>query len=434
MGRNSVISNVTGAVTDVAIFSTLFLMFATVQMETPMQPSVPYWVLTAVLLTAVNHLFLRKERALPSVVMLNIIGFAITIAVLLIMLDSSAGFGAVFFTVSFSIVTVGLITYRALNPPTPKKMVLKLDAFLLCAAFYALTSARGGLSAEYPQFLLGVLILNMAVLAYLCAQSGEGGVRCASSLAGFMVFAGYYSVVGAFLFLVVRLFPSGARDAAEQLSALLASSFLALLRFILRVMESVFSLINLADHSLPGDQGISGGINEEPLIIEVIEFDPDSQTVVAIIAVSLIFLALMYLLFRFRRKRFGTAGQKREGSPVRSYKVRGAFMRRLSAMFAVIMLRLKAFYFRNTPPGVLMYAERCGRRRGIMRESSETQRAYLSRLAHEAEGTGSDLPPLLTRLAGVLDERYYSATPPQQKIASRELRQIRRSLRALGKK
>jgi len=429
MNRNAAIICATGAVTDAAIYNTIFLIFAVVQADRAMQPGAVPWSIVAAVLAMANYFLLRRSRAIPVFAVLNALGFAILLIVLLQGLGPAAGFAPVFFTVVFALISVGTISYRVLHPPTINKMLIKLDAFLICVAFYTVVTALGGLPVYYPFFLLCVLVMNVVVLAYLRAHGGEGFVRCASRFEGALVIAGSYGIVGALMILGVTLFSAGARDAAGFIAALLANGLRALWRVILRLFEFIASLFPNNEYSQPPDAMAPGEMGGEQTVLEAVEIDQNVLMIISVIIAALIFATLLFLVIRLRRKRLRIDLPSRIGSSVRTQKLGGVLWRRILSFLSGVLLRIKAWYYRNTPPGVLLYAERWGRRRGIVRGRGETHRDYFRRLADAPAITDETLPSLLFRLADELDARFYASAPSSAGLAARELRFIRSLLR-----
>ena len=429
MDRNAAITYASGAVTDAAIYNTIFLIFAVAQADRAIQPGAIPWSIVAAVLAVANYILLRRSRALPVFAALNVLGFATLLVVLLRGIGPAAGFAPVFFTVVFSMISVGTISYRALHPPTISKMLIKLDAFLICAVFYAVVTALGGLPAYYPFFLLGVLVMNVAVLAYLRAHGGEGFVRCASRLEGALVIAGSYGIVGALVILGVTFFSTRARDAAGLIAALLASGLQALWRMILRLFELIASLFPDDEYSLPPEAMAPGEMGGEQTVLEAVEIDQHVLVLVSVIIAALIFAVLLFLVIRLRRKRLSIDIPSRPGTTVRTHKLGGALWSRILSFLSKFVLRAKAWYYRNTPPGVLLYTERWGRRHGIVRGRGETHRDYIRRLVNTPVIADETLHALLFRLTDELDARFYAAAPSSAGLAVRELRLIRSLLR-----
>ena len=432
MNRGSTLSSAAVAVTDAAILNTLFLIFSVVQTDQPIQPGALPWVIIAALLSTANRIFLRRNRTLPSVVVLNAVGFGVLVTALLFGIGRGAGLATVFFTVVFSLVSVAGISHRALRPTTLQQLINKLDIFLMCAAFYVLITARGGFPSWYPLFLFCVLALDMGALAFLRAHGGDGFVRCASRLEGGLVFVASYGLVGALMLLSAFLFSTGARDVAGCLAATVVTALRALWQAVLFLFGVLVSLLPAEEFDMSGDWAMQGGAMEGPPISEALELDPSRLIVLAVIIAALIFAALIWLVFRLRRKRLGYVSEVHRAPSIRASKVRGALRRSFASFRAAVLLRLKAWYYRNTPPGVLLYAERWGRRHGLARVRGETQRAYLTRLANAPDISDEALPGMLLQLAGALDERYFAASPVSPCLAARELRHIRSSLRDCG--
>ncbi len=140
------------------------------------------------------------------------------------------------------------------------------------------------------------------------------------------------------------------------------------------------------------------------------------------IGVGLMLAGLIFFLWQCRGIRLGT--RRRRGArlkAVRKSRLREALLALAGRIGGALRFEWEYRRNYNTAAGLLVFAERCGRKRRLPRQRKETGREYLLRLA--GCGGGADLE----ELAALLELRFYAGS---EKEPERELcRRVRRGLR-----
>jgi len=356
----------------------------------------------APLIYLVNRLFLRRERTMLALTILNCFcGGAVL--VLHLLLDPWQGFAYLVFTIVF----LSWLTVRGcrsvLNGPPLRGTLLTLDcSFLLLAAFIGYSSIMGWAAHWSIPALCGLSASIIAASASRSSHSfGTKGWLAVGSAFGLLVLLMW-------LFVAVMAAPAG--SGLVTLWALLISGINTLKQLLFRLFAFLFSLLPDAD---PGEmEWYEAPEFVMPEESPVAEASPAAGVVALLLMTACCAALLVWLVRHLGKLHLGHSRPKNAISQPdreRTSVLRG-LMKMLSAWVAGIRLRFRLWENRNTAVGLyFLLVQRC-RRTPWHKRSGETPREFLLRMA-EAAHSDTALFDALKQLAARTDAAFYSGHP-----------------------
>lgn len=352
-----------------------------------------WFVLWTVLSTLVFARVLAKPRGFNALFGCGVGAAALALA-LFIAVSSVSVTGLYVFTLAVGAgMASGLPIYYLVKRPTVHGHLTCLDVLLLAFAWMLLTQAGKGV--QVGPALLTAAVLVLAVGAAVGLRMGLDSGREGAKAMG--VALGAAAVLAVCVLLLIALFSrSGALTgsivdavgdafrAAGRAMGSLAERFAAL--FTPLDTQTVVSPVENAVSATYTQQTAEEATGEVSIWLKLIL----AAAVLAAVAAVLHILRKTTLTLDTE----STPG----GAAVQSGFVRGGARGRWSAWLWKMRFRLTAHLRRDTPPGVLVYAERHAARRKQGRRSGETARQFLRRVMPNGA---------LDALADDLDRRWY---------------------------
>lgn len=375
------------------------------------------WILLcAVLSSVVFSLLLRKPRSFSMLAAMSGVLFAAELAVFILVSVTPMTFGYVFVLAVGAGMAVGCPLNYAVNRPLMHKHLMRLDILILVMA--ALLLCREALDIDVGTVALMVAVLFMDAAAAVGLRMTEGGAEnTQNAFKAILVALGGFLGLSAVIGVLVGIFSrSGAVTGA------VIRGIGTVLRAIGRGVEAFFQW--LAGLVKVDDTTEALRLEEMPSLAEIegakqqaeLNLDP---VVLAVIAGVLVLAAVIVLVLYLRKKTF-VRGTKTSVSTSNTVvrREKGSLALFWDKLKAALRFRWTAFVKRNTPGGVLVYAQRLARRHHASRESGESMRGFLRRL-DESGGLDS--------LADALDREYYGGR--SQTMTARSCRETRRYIR-----
>ena len=376
-----------------------------------------FWILLCTVLSGVVFsLVLRKPRGFPLLATVTGVLFAAVLAVFILASVTPMKFGYVFVLAVGAGMAVGCPLNYAVNRPQTHKHLMRLDVLVL--VMVALLLCREALGIDVGTVALMVIVLFMDAAAAVGLRMTEGGAgEMQNAFKAVMVALGGFVGLSALIGILVVVFSRSGAVTGAVLRGI--GSFF---RAVGGVFESFFrwlaSLVKVDDttEALHLEQGPS--LAELESVNRQTEFSLD-PVVLGVIAGVLVLAAVVALVLYLRKKTY-VRGTKTAVSPSNTVvrRTNGSFGAFWDKLKAALRFRWTAFVKRNTPGGVLVYAERRAKRRRAPRERGESMRSFLRRM----DPTGG-----LDGLADALDGEYYGGR--KRSMSARDCRQTRHYIR-----
>lgn len=371
----------------------------------------------APLVYLINRLFLKKERSVLAVGVLNtVLGIAAGVGYFL----SGSGQGIAY--VSFAGFFLFWLTLRgagAAHQGIPlQRTLLTLDAsFLLLVAFICYSSA---LTLSPVWAIPSVAGLCAAIIAAVILRSSQS-----PGLKGWLAVAGAFVLLFLLLWVVIGI----AAPAGQGLVAvwsMVAACIKAVKSLLVRGFLFLLSLLPTSDPE--GEMGWTQF--EDAILVEdtpVEEGNPIFGLILLVIFVVTAVAGVIWLLAQLRRMKLRpVAGAQVPPLPSRErISLFKGLLRLLGNGYAALKLRFRLWQGRNSPAGLyFLLVHRC-RRAPWHKNEGETPRQFLLRLC-EASGGDEALSSALKQLARDTDAALYSNRPTPDRLEYAPL--IRRKL------
>lgn len=377
----------------------------------------------APVLCLINRLFLRRERTLLFLSVLNaaLCGAAMCAYFLL---EPWRGIAYAAFVVIFLLWLTVRGVQTALKGPALRSILLTLDvSFVLLVAFVGYSSATGlALKWSIPA-LSG---LCAAMFAAACLRSSQP-----LSPKGLLATLGAFSA----LFLLLWLLLGAAAPAGHGLVAvwnLMAAGVGAIKKLILR---GILWLLSLLPDSDPGEMGWAelGDYAYETEELPAEEANPIWGVILLVIAAAGTVFLLIWLVRQLKSIRLRRTGGVAPASlpPRERTPLLQGLRRLIGSCLAAVRLRFRLYRGRNSAPGLyFLLVHRC-RRAPWHKRPGETPREFLLRLAASA-GEDTSLADALRALSKETDVALYSGHPGRARLEYAPI--IRRRIGAASRK
>lgn len=376
-----------------------------------------FWILLCtVLCSVIFSLLLRKPRGVPLLTVVTGVLFAVVLAVFILASKTPMKFGYVFVLAVGAGMAAGIPLNYAINRPLMHKHLMRLDGLILALTGLLLCHKVLGIDVGTVALVVAVLFMDAAAAVGLrMTEGGTGDTQNAfkAVLVALGGAVGLAALIGALVALFSR---------SGTVTGTVLRSIGAFFRTIGKGLEAVFRWLS-GLISVKRDYGQL--TLEEPGTIPEMEqmaarpelnFDP---AILGILLCVLLAAAVVFLLIYLRKKTVvrGTKSVAASSHTVirRKSGTFGAWWERLKA---AIRFRWTVFVHRNTPGGVLVYAERRARKRRVPRQKGESMRQFLQRM---------DKSGGLEPLANALEQEYYGGLG--RTMSARSCREMRTYIR-----
>ena len=376
-----------------------------------------FWILLCTAACSVIFtLILRKPRSVPVLTVVTGILFAAVLAVFILASKTPMKFGYVFVLAVGAGMAAGIPLNYAINRPLMHKHLMRLDVLILALAGLMLCREALGIDVGTVALVVAVLFMDAAAAVGLrMTEGGTGDTRNAfkAVLVALGGAVGLAALIGALAALFSR---------SGTVTATVFRSIGAFFRSIGKGIEAVFRwLSGLISVRRDYGQLTLEEVGTIPAVEQMearpeLNFDP---TVLGILLCVLLAAAVVFLLIYLRKKTV-VRGTKSVAAPSNTVTRRkgGAFETWWERLKAAIRFRWTAFVHRNTPGGVLVYAERRARKRRVPRQKGESMRQFLQRV---------DKSGGLEPLTNALEQEYYGGLG--RTMSARTCREMRSHIR-----
>lgn len=375
------------------------------------------WLLLCTAVCAVIFsLVLRRSRGVGVLTAVTGVLFAAVLAVFILASETPMKFGYVFVLAVGAGMAVGCPLNYTLNRPVVHKHLARLDVLILALAVLLL--CREVLGIDAGTVVLMVLILFMDAAGAVGLRMTEGGTENShNAFKASMVALGGAVGLSLLVGLLVVIFSRSGEVTGAVLKGI-GTFFRSIGRAFERFFLWLSSLIRVEDDYgvLPMEEIGSVAEIEQLGTMPEASFNP---TVLAVAGGVVILAAIVLVLLYLRKKTF-VRGTKSTGLASNTVVRRkgGTLEKMWEKLKAAIRFRWTAFLHRDTPGGVLVYAERKARRHHAPRERGESMRQFLRRM----DGSGG-----LDPLADALEKEYYGGQG--QAMSARVCRETRKYIR-----
>lgn len=356
-------------------------------------------LLYAPLLYWINRLFLRRERTMLSLTLLNGVLVCLVLTAHLL-LDPWRGFASLVFTAAFLLWLSVRGCRFALSGAPIRGTLLTLDcSFLLLLVFTGYSAILGWDGRWSIPALCGLA-------ASIVAAASSRSPKSRNARGWLAVGAAFALLVGA-IWLFTQFMAAPAGSAFVSLWTLITSGIHAVKRLLLGLLTYLLSLLPNADPGeLPSYEIPDFSSLEESAIQEA---SPIAGTIVLAVLIGCAAALLIWLVRRMGKLRLGRVQKKTADHKL--HRDRTSFLkgilRLLSSFAAGVRFRFRLWRNRNTPAGLyFLLVHRC-RRAPWHKRPYETPREFLLRMAGTAR-SDEELSAALKRLAVETDAALYS--------------------------
>lgn len=374
------------------------------------------WILLCTAVCSVlQTLFLQKQRSVPSVAALGAVLFGASLGVFLWKNETPAGVGMVVVLVIGAAMVMGCTMRYALKRPLLFSHILHLDTMLILLVLVVLSQEALEIRRSTVSLLVVVLLLDGA--AAIGLRMTEGATDTEHALKASLVALGGGAIMTGVIGLLAAVFSrSGAVTdvVLHGIGRLLKTIGSTIQRF----MEWLVSHIHVEEElSAPVMAEMTVMTEGEQIAIwKELSINP---VIPAVIAGVLVLASAAVAVYQLRKNSLVRGTNTAVVSSHKTIRCRKCRSEALWAkLISALRFRWMAFVKRNTPGGVLLYAQRLARRRRAPRERGESMRDFLRRM--DASGG-------LDGLADALDREYYGGM--SRTMTARSCRETRRYIR-----
>lgn len=376
-----------------------------------------FWILLCTAVCSVIFtLVLRKPRGVPLLTVVTGILFAAVLAVFILASKTPMKFGYVFVLAVGAGMAVGIPLNYAINRPLMHKHLMRLDVLIL--ALTGLMLCWKALGIDISTVALMVVVLFMDAAAAVGLRMTEGGTGDSenafkATLVALGGAVGLAAVIGGLVAVFSR---------SGEVTGVVLRGIGAFFRMIGKAFERFFawlaSLVRVKKDygELPLEEMGSMPEIEMTATQSELSFDP---AVLGILLCVLVLAAVVFLLVYLRKKTVvrGTKSVSASSNVVvrRKSGTPNTWWKRLKA---ALRFRWIAFVHRNTPGGVLIYAEQRAKKHRVPRQTGESMRQFLRRM----DAVGG-----LDSLADALEQEYYGGLV--RTMSARSCREMRTYIR-----
>lgn len=352
-----------------------------------------WFVLWTVLSALVFVRVLARPRGFNTMFACGVAAAAVGL-VLFLVLSSTAVTGLYVFTLTVGAgMAAGLPIYYLVKRPTVHGHLTCIDVLLLAFAWLLLAQAGQGVRPGAAALTAAVLVVAVgaAVGLRMGPESGAEGAKA-------MVVALVSAAILALLVLgLIALFSRSGALTGSVVNAV-GEAFRAVGRAIGTLAERFAALFTPLDTQTvvsPVENAVTATYTETAAQ----EASGEVSIWLKLLLAAAILAAVAAVMRVLRKTKLTLDAQTSSaGQPVHTDSVRAAAKQRWRARLRGLQFRITAYLRRDTPPGVLIYAERRAARQKRGRKTGETARQFLHRFAPDGA---------LDALADDLDRRWY---------------------------
>ena len=424
--RHSWFTSLTALINVSVLACTAFWLLNTKIIQTSVDLTPLIWLPLSFVAYLINRLFLKNDRSLLTLFVMNLFLVAIqTAAFLAVVSDLSA-----VSTTEISLIavlmagTTAFTVYSVVNPADTRRIRAFFEVSSLYFIFFLYMQSTIGFSQTYTIPVLLTVMLNLACMIYTRIEGEQSADDSTARKKGLIILFGSFTLICIALVIIMFFLSDPIGEAVVTLVNLIIAAVLFIVRIIGTFMTTLFP---------PPPP--------EPEKTETLDCDapipdaavPDYSWAVILFGGLLAALALgfiIYFLYRLRYLRFRIGIGKLKKFKI--FKTIANFWAALKKLAVDVAARVSLFavsiFHRATPQGVYVSLERLGSYYRIPRRKGETQKHYLDRLIKSTEANGEkELPALLGKLQNDLQKRFYSNSSDEI-ITRQELIDLRRKM------
>lgn len=366
---------------------------------------IPY----ALLIYLADLLFLRRERSMAALAVLNISSAVILLASIYLV-DGFFHWTAVMFIVIFCGWPAASAAQLALQPPKIYSLILCFDVSAVLLIFFTAYVSVSGLPTQWTlPIALGCVA---AFLGIVCLRSGR-----APGLKDSLMLLGAFAGLSALLWLIMNFAAPAGHGIVSLVTALVAAATF--------LLENFWRFLNFLISLLPDAEYEEMPMEPQIPAFDMEELAQESTSPVGMVLFIVLLLGLLcagiWLLLQLRSVKLG-GKSKRRGAPAPK-RERVSLLRALRLLLRKLNGKVKTAIFlrkrRNHPDGLFCLLVRRCRLAPWRKRAGETPREFLLRLKNSS-GNDPELALALEELALAVEKSFYApadAAPPFPKAA-----------------
>lgn len=388
------------------------------------------WLGLSIATFFINRLFMSKARSVQSIVMLNAVLFAVTLAVLLQFFKMESGFAYFLFGVIVAASTA-LSCSVCLGTPVLRKVVNRLDISVILSVVFIWLYSNINIPGEF------MLVMPIAVMAnFTCVifrritndgqaiyKSKYGGIAAIVAIVLLL-----FAVLAVFMLLFSGLIGSGASAAVNGFMTALKAIASALTAFFV-FMAKFFP--NSESEMGPIEQQPNTSIQEDAELGQ--QLAQGNFIFFVVIALILIGIFVLFLIARKLKTSGGITVEKKKKVTVTATKTSllEALKKFFKQLSEKITFALNLTKNKNTSAGVYIYINRYAALSSQKRNADETPRIFLNRLAEsyiaDEENDAQNVANDLNILANDLEKQFYSEEKTSS-LTKEQLKNLRQTM------
>ena len=416
--RHSWFTSLTALINISVLACTIFWLVNVKIIQTSVEFSSLVWLPLSFAVYLVNRLFLKNDRSLIALFILNVFLIAIqTIVFSSVAFDINTASNREISLIAVLMAGTTVFTvYSVINPADTRRIRAFFEVSSLYFIFFLYMQSNIGFSQAYTIPVLLTVMLNLACLIYTRIEGEQSADDNTARKKGLIILFGSFILICAALVVIMFFLSDPIGEAVVALVNLIVAAALFLVRMISNLLNTIFP---------PGPPTDDPNISIEcgaPPPKELPSGDYSLGIVIMGVAVAALALGfIIYLLYRLRFLRFRIRIGRLKKFKI--FKTIAHFFTALKELAADIAARVSLFavsvFHRATPQGVYVSLERLGSYYRMPRRKGETQKHYLDRLIKlTVSANENELSTLLYKLQNDLQQRFYSNI--SEKIITRE--------------
>lgn len=413
--------------TETILLCSTFTLFGTSRGDGRIEILPLPWLLWALALCLFFYWFIGRGSSVAAIGIAGAVLYATGAFVLLFFFSSPGGPAGWLIGLLFLLLSLWRCIVLHIKPPDERRYLNYVELSVAgTVVFLFLQAGNTRLGTVYDLCLLAAVLLSFLALIRDRIVSEKNATVTLSRLQGVSLLLACAGLLAAFLLSALWLGSSalqrglgGLIHGAGRLLSAIGGALSAALNWL-------FSLFPTPEFE-PTEMGGTPAPEASGTEWEALPLPPEWVIPGAVLLLAL--AGLLAALFLLRKLRFGKGAVRRKPSraAVKKPKKRPSLRARLR-------FRLLALVRRDTPQGLLVYAERQGARKKMPRKAGETHRDYLLRLGASSEALQTEeARRLLGQLSRALDFHYYGpeetpeAAPCFTQASAPALRRLLRS-------
>ena len=376
-------------------------------------PELTFTLFIAAANLAVFLLILRKEIQIPKLAAASVILFAGNLTAHLFLYRENIFLGYILCVIVLSAVSVYVPLYYCMKEQQLTRHLIFIDLMIMALVWLFLFFSASEMETASVIGMIAVLLINVGGAVSL--RMSEGGMQEGIGRA-FAVAVGASAVTAGIVALLVRVF-SRSQGVTGAVLAGITAFFRGIWKAIERFGEWLSQFIHPPETEAVPDMMPAGTGGTEETVYQEIPVDPTGILIVIGIAIV---IAAVIIVFRLRKKRAAlrmkTVGS---GAVVRHRRRKKKAEPLWKKWVRALTFQKNAWFYRNTPKGLLVWLEKRAVKRKKTRGRGESIREFLTRMAPDGA---------LAVLADDLDRELYRKAP--YTLTPSDCRKIRKTIKS----